>query len=259
VGTHFDFEGKRAVVTGGALGIGFGIASAFRAAGADLLVADIDGDALAGYETRLPSGPGKVITVEVDLTEDGAPGRVVSTARDGLGGVDVLVNCAGIYPRTPLLELTVNEFDRIIGLNLRAGLFMIQAAVPAMPAEGGAIVNIASIDALHPSVPGLSVYGASKGGLVAATRALALELAPQRIRVNAVCPGSVQTDGGRRIIESMPVAEAQAMLDEMCAAIPWRRMGRPDDVAAAVLFLASDVADYITGSYLVVDGGALIN
>jgi len=259
VGSHFDFEGKRAVVTGGALGIGFGIVSALRAAEADVLVVDIDAHALASCGTRLESGPGKVITMVADLTDDATPGRVVSTAGAELGGVDILVNCAGIYPRTPLLELTRDDFDRIIGLNLRASLFMIQAAVRAMPPQGGAIVNVASIEAFHPSLPGLSVYGASKGGLVAATRALALELAPQRIRVNAVCPGTVETDGGRRIADSMPMGEAQAMLDEICAAIPWRRMGQPHDVAAAVLFLASDAADYITGSYLVVDGGALIN
>ncbi len=257
--SHFDFTGRRAVVTGGALGIGFGIASGLRAAGADVVIVDIDGEALSATSTRLPAGPGRVIPVHADLTDRATPARVVGVAREELGGIDVLVNCAGIYPRTPLDELTEDQFDRVIGLNLRASVFMIQAAVSAMPGEGSAVVNVASIEAFHPSLPGLSIYAASKGGLIAVTRALALELAPRRIRVNAVCPGSVQTDGGRRIVESMPTSEAQAMLDELCSAIPWRRMGEPSDVAAAVLFLASDAADYITGSYLVVDGGALLN
>jgi NAD(P)-dependent dehydrogenase (short-subunit alcohol dehydrogenase family) len=256
---RFDFESVGAVVTGAASGIGFGIASAFREAGADIVLADIDEDGLAAVYRRLPDGMGRVLTVAADLTDREAPDRIAQRAAEEFGGVDVLVNCAGIYPSHLLPELTYEQFDRVLSLNLRAAIFMTKAIVDHMP-TGGAVVNIASIEAFRPSFPGLTAYGASKGALLAATRELAIELVPKRIRVNAVCPGTVETDGGRRIVAAMGLSDEQyeSMREQMSAAIPWGRMAQPNDIAPAVLFLASSAADYVTGSYIVVDGGSLL-
>jgi len=259
----FGIEGRRVVVTGAAMGIGFGIARRFVEGGADVLLVDLDEGALAGAADRLRGGNGKVEVLAVDVSADDAGDRVVVAAREALGGVDVLVNNAGIFPQTPILEMPAATIDKVLGVNLRGLILLSRAVGKEMVAAGtaGAIVNITSIDALHPSMVGLAAYDASKGGVAMFTKSLALELAPHRIRVNAVAPGGIRTEGTTRPLEGsgMTPEEMQAMMDDFIARkVPFGRMGEPDEIALPVLFLASDAASYVTGSMLVVDGGALL-
>ncbi len=170
-----------------------------------------------------------------------------------LGRVDVLVNNAGVFPSMAALELSEAMWDRVLDVNLKGAFFCAQLAARRMVQQGtgGSIVNIASVDAMHPT-GGLAHYDASKGGLVMLTRSLARELAPHRIRVNAVAPGAIETPGASGILGD-PAVRA-----EFAAKIPLRRMGVPDDIARAVAYLATDASDYVTGSTLVVDGGYLV-
>jgi 2-dehydro-3-deoxy-D-gluconate 5-dehydrogenase len=259
----FSLEGRRTVVTGAAMGIGFGIAQRFLEAGADVLAVDLDQRALDAAADRLRGGAGKVETLALDVATDAAGDDLVAAARSAFGGIDVLVNNAGIFPQAPLLEMPVETIDRVLAVNLR-GLMLVSRAVGTQlvaQGEGGAVVNIASIDALHPSMVGLAAYDASKGGVWMFTKSLALELAPHGIRVNAIAPGGIRTEGTSRPLpgSGMTEEEMRAMVEGFVAQkVPLGRMGEPDEIALATVFLASDAASYVTGSMLVVDGGTLL-
>jgi 2-deoxy-D-gluconate 3-dehydrogenase len=261
----FSVEGHVALVTGGAMGIGFGIARRFVESGADVLIADVD-EAAAGRAIRaLGDGPGKVAACLVDVGAEDAPGRMVGACVHQFGGLDVLVNNAGVFPQVPMLDMTTEAFDRVYRINLRGLAFAAKAAAIQMvqSGRGGAIINIGSVDSLHPSMVGLAAYDASKGGVLMFTRSLALELAPHRIRVNAILPGAVQTEGTSR---SRPLA-GSGMNEEQFKTfmaqfvkqrVPLGRIGMPDDIAKVAQFLASSAADFLTGSAVVVDGGMLL-
>ncbi len=257
----FSLEGKHAVVTGGAQGIGFGIVRRFVEAGADVVVADLDGE-LAEKKAVSLAGPGEAIGMAVDVTDLGAGDALVARATEAFGSVDILVNNAGIYPQVPMLEMTADLWDRVQNVNLRGLAFVSKAFGAAMAEQGtgGKIVNIASIDGLHPSMVGLAAYDASKGGVVMFTRNLALELAPHNITVNAIAPGGISTEGTAAPLEGsgMSEAEMEAMIQQFTARIPMGRMGEPDDIAKTAVFLASSAADYMTGEIMVVDGGMLM-
>jgi NAD(P)-dependent dehydrogenase (short-subunit alcohol dehydrogenase family) len=181
--------------------------------------------------------------------------------------VDILVNNAGVFPFAPVLEVTEALWDRVLNVNLRGAFFCAQAAARQMAqaGRGGRIINIASIDALHPT-GALTHYDTSKGGMVMMTKSLAKELGPYGITVNAIAPGSIATPGAAAATASASAAST-ANLDDggedlmaaFLARIPLGRVGQPDDIATAALFLASDAASYITGSLLVVDGGYLLS
>jgi 2-dehydro-3-deoxy-D-gluconate 5-dehydrogenase len=258
----FDLTGKSAVVTGGAMGIGRGIVLRFVEAGASVIVADLDGEA-AAIVAKEAEGAGRAEAMAIDVSADDAGERMVRAAVEAFGSLDILVNNAGIYPMVPMLEMTPETFDRVYRVNLRGLAFASKAAAARMieQGEGGAIVNIASIDAFHPSMVGLAAYDASKGGVVMFTRSLALELGPQGIRVNAIAPGGITTEGTSAPLQEsgMTEEEMDQMMEQFRSRIPLRRMGEPDDIATATVFLASGAAGYMTGETVVVDGGVLLS
>lgn len=258
----FDITGKSVIVTGGAMGIGAGIARRFTEAGANVLVADLDAKAAERLAKELTGAAGRAVPVAVDVGLEGAGETLVAGCVDAFGSVDVLVNNAGIYPTVPALVMTAELFDRVQRINLRGLVFISQAAARRMieQGRGGAIVNISSIDAFRPSFVGLAAYDASKGGVTMFTKSLALELATKGIRVNAVAPGGIQTEGGSRSAQAAGMSREQleAMGRAFVERIPLRRMGTPEEIATAVQFLASEASSYVTGTTLVVDGGALL-
>jgi 2-deoxy-D-gluconate 3-dehydrogenase len=258
----FSLEGRNAVVTGGAMGIGFGIVSRFSEAGANVMIADLDGDLAREKSTMVP-GPGKAVGMQVDIATDGAGKALVDACVDHFGSLDVLVNNAGIYPQVPMLDMTTALWDKVMQVNLRGLAFASKAAAARMVEQGGggAIVNIASIDALHPSMVGLAAYDASKGGVLMFTRNFALEMAPHGVRVNAIAPGGIATEGSSQPLAGSGMTQEQ--MEEMVAQfiahkIPLGRMGSPDDIAKVAVFLASEAASYMTGELVVVDGGTLL-
>lgn len=243
--------GKVVIVTGGALGIGLGIVRRFVQEGAGVLLVDLNEKAAQAAAEKLAGGPGRVEVYPADVAAEDTGERVVARCVEAFGGLDVLVNNAGIFPQAPVLQMTPALLDRVYQVNLKGLILIAKAAALEMVKEGrgGRIINIASIDAFRPSMVGLAAYDASKGGVVMFTKSLALELAPHKITVNAVAPGAIYTEG---------VAEAGANLEAFVERIPLRRMGKPEDIAGVVAFLASADADYITGETIVVDGGALL-
>lgn len=247
-----DLSGKRAVVTGGAMGIGYGIAARLSEAGAKVLIADKDGAAAEKAAAELHA-----VAAAVDVSDETQVQAMMDTAVSELGGIDILVNNAGVYPRKPVMEESREEFEKIIHINLLGSYFCAKAAARKMIEQGGGtIINITSIDALHPSAVGLAFYDASKHGLWGFTKSLALELAPHNIRVNAIAPGGVATPGAGFGKPQDPALAA--MTEAFLAKIPMHRMADADEIGKVALFLASDMASYMTGSQIVVDGGTLL-
>ncbi len=248
-----SLSGRVAIVTGGAMGIGRGIARRLHEAGANVTIADLDErvaqEAVAELEAVRPES---ARAIGCDVSDAENVEELIDVTVDRFGTLDILVNNAGIYPMVPLAELDVETFRRVLDVNL-TGLFLCtKAASEWMIARGrsGRIVNVTSIDALHPSMVGLSHYDASKHGAWGFTKNVALELAPHGICVNAVAPGGIATPGtGGTDPESLKAFEKL---------IPMGRIGDPDDIGRAVLFLASDLCSYTTGAQLVVDGGRLL-
>lgn len=239
-----DLTGRRAVVTGAARGIGTAIATRLAEAGAAVVVnhRSGDGDALA---ERLRADGHQAVAVRADVAEPDGAATLIGEALDALGGLDVLVNNAAAQPVAPLADITAEEWDSVAGGNLRSTFRCVQEAASAM-GEGGAIVNIASIEAFQ-AQPGHAHYGASKAGVVRLTQSAALELGGKGIRVNAIAPGLIWREGLDR--------DWPEGVERWERAAPLGRVGHPDDVADAVVFLASDAARWITGTTLTVDGG----
>jgi len=183
----------------------------------------------------------------------------VQHCQQTFGSVDILVNNAGIFPPVPIAEMSEEQFERIMHVNLRSVFLTTKHTAAVMKQQaGGRIINITSIDALHPSMVGLAHYDASKHGVWGFTKNAALELAPHNIWVNAIAPGGIATPGVAAMSQgasATQTAATQAFLDK----IPMHRMGEPDEIGTVALFLASDMATYITGSQIVVDGGALLS
>lgn len=259
----FSLTGRHAIVTGAAVGIGFGIARRFLGAGANVLLVDLDEAALREAAELLAGADGKVETLALDVGDDDAGERMVARCVQAFGSLDILVNNAGIYPQAPALAMSAQFLDRVLRVNLRGLMLASKAAGRRLvtQGDGGAIVNIASVDALHPSMVGLAAYDASKGGVWMFTRSLALELAPHGVRVNAIAPGGVRTEGTSRPLQGSGMTAEQAeqfQAEFVRAKVPLGRMGDPDDIATAAVFLASPASRYVTGALLVVDGGMLL-
>ena len=254
--------GKVGLVTGGAMGIGFGIVKRFVAEGANVVLADLNDEAAQAAARKL-AGPGKVLVMQADIAEEGAGERLVAGCIESFGAIDVLVNNAGIFPQVPVLQMTPELFDRVYRINLKGSAFAAKAAAARMVEQGrgGRIINIASIDAFHPSMIGLAAYDASKGGMVMFTKSLALELGRHGITVNAIAPGGITTEGTSRPLEGSGLTseEMRRMMEAFTARIPLGRMGVPDDIAKVAVFLASGDSDYITGETIIVDGGMLLS
>jgi len=257
-----DLTGRTAIVTGGAMGIGRGIAERLAEAGASVVIADADLEAAETTATELAEHGRSAMAMYADVGDADDVRRLVADTIGWRGRVDVLVNNAGIFPSVPVLEMTPDDFDRVIRTNLR-GVYLCsrEAALRMRHQEtGGRIINVTSIDALHPSNVGLAHYDASKHGAWGFTKNLALELAPHGIWVNAVAPGAIATPGVAALQTADGTGEDMtSVLDAFLAQVPMRRMGAPDDIARTVLFLASDLASYITGTQIVVDGGRLLS
>src|SRR6202045_3582525 len=246
-----DLAGKIVLVTGGGNGIGAASSRAFAKAGARVAVIDRDGDAAAKVAAEIGGG---TTGHALDVADSAAFARLASEIAAETGGIDVLVNSAGTITRQTIAAMPVADWDRVIAVNLRGPFNGVQAVLPHLKARGGgAIVNIASVAGRRISFGGGANYSASKAGLLGFTRHAAYELAPDKIRVNAVCPGPTATGfGGGQV----PSAERKA---ERATKIPLGRMVEPEDIAEAVLFLASDMPRMCTGIALDVDGGVLIS
>jgi 2-deoxy-D-gluconate 3-dehydrogenase len=259
----FGLNGKRAVVTGAAMGIGRGIAKRLLEAGADVLLVDRDERAVFSAAEQLSDPHHRVVAMTADLAEALAGKRIVARCVEALGGLDILVNNAGIYPMVPMLEMSSEQFDEVYKVNLRGLALLSQAAGLQLVKQGtgGKIINIASVDSFHPSMVGLAAYDASKGGVLMFTKSFALEMAPHGVTVNGIAPGGVTTEGTSRPLAAsgMTAEQQKAMMERMVATkIPMKRIGVPDDIAKVAVFLASSASDYMTGAMLVVDGGMLL-
>jgi NAD(P)-dependent dehydrogenase (short-subunit alcohol dehydrogenase family) len=241
--------GRRAIVTGGASGIGLATARRLRAEGAGVALLDRRADALA------LAGVADVLRVVCDVRSPDEVAGAVAQAASALGGpADVLVNAAGIYRIAPLLDIPCDEWDDVLAVNLRGSFLAARAVARALIEAGqpGAIVSIASTAALVADAGEPSAhYNASKAGVLALTRQMAVEWARHGIRANAVCPGVIDTPMLRAMDD--PAAGA-AYLESR---VPQQRLGTPDEVAAVIVFLASDDAAYLTGAAVAVDGGSL--
>jgi NAD(P)-dependent dehydrogenase (short-subunit alcohol dehydrogenase family) len=250
-----EFRDIVAVVTGAAQGIGRAIAGELRAQGARLVLIDRNGANLAETAKALGGGDAGVCHLVADLADPDEISKLTAKIQSAVPQVDVLVNNAGIETDLPFEAISSEVFDGVIAVNLRAPLLMAQAIVPLIPSRGGAIVNISSIHADH-AFPNSIPYACAKAGLVALTRNLALELAPRKIRVNAVCPGYIDTPMWDQWLHSSP--DPVGLASQIEALHPLGRRGAPQDVADAVAFLAGHGADWITGTCLVVDGGLTV-
>jgi len=257
----FDLSGKTAMVTGGAMGIGKGIALRLAEAGANVVIGDINMEVAGGTVKEIEAAGGRAKAVKADTSVIAEDPKTVQSVIDAFGDIDILVNNAGIYRFMPALNMTEEMWQKTMSINLTGVFFLAKAAANAMikAGHGGKIVNVASIDAFRPT-GNLAHYDASKGGVVMMTKALAQELAKYGINVNAVAPGGINTPGAARMIKDAKLADeqAKAMQKEFIDKIPLHRMGEPDDVAGVVLFLASQASDYMVGSIVRVDGGALL-
>ena len=240
-------EGKVAVITGGASGIGRATALAMVDAGARVVVADVDSD---GLEETVAQCGGKAIAVATDVRSAASVDALVATAIERLRGFDVMANIAGVISLAPLVDLTEDELDRVLAVNLKGVVFGTQAALRNMR-NGGSIVNMTST-AIDQASPTLGAYAMSKAAVAMLTKTAAVEGGKLGIRVNAVAPGFVLSPMTQR---GGPEQTA-AMLEMMRKRSPIGATGEPDDIAAAVVYLASDAARYVTGQVLRVNGGA---
>jgi len=244
-------EGQVAIVTGAGQGIGRAIALTLAREGATVVVNDIDLEKAEKVAEEIKSQGGQALPVQADVSVGDEVNNLVEKTLDSYKRVDILVNNAGVAKMTRFLELTEAEWDRTMNINIK-GQFLCSKAVIAhmIKQKRGKIVNIASL-AAHIGAPGLAAYGASKGGVVQLTKALAVELGKYNIMVNAVSPGLTMTDLIKSAVKDRPD------FIEGIDRIPLRRAAEPEDIANAVLFLASSESDYITGQVIIVDGGLM--
>ena len=249
---RFDFTGRTVVVTGAGNGIGAACARLFAASGANLALWDRDDPAMQALAAELDPEGARVRAVHCDVSRrvdvEGALGATLAA----FAGVDILINNAGIFRAADFLDVREDDWDAVIGVNLK-GAFLVGQAVARAMAErgGGAIVNMSSVNGVT-AIPSIASYNASKGGIDQLTRAMSLALADMGIRVNAVAPGTIATDLARRAVLGSDEAKARIM-----SRTPMRRLGDPAEVAAVCAFLASDAASYMTGQVVYVDGGRL--
>lgn len=258
-----NLKGKTAIVTG-AVGIGFGIASRLAEAGANVILASKNLEEADRSVLELTQKGFKAKAVQCDVSVEEDVKKMVSEAISTFGSVDILVNNAGIYPAIPVMQMSLSDFEKVLDVNLRGVFLCTKYASEQMikQGKGGKIINITSIDALHPSSIGLAHYDASKHGVWGFTKNVALELAPHKIWVNAIAPGGILTEGVKKLQSDHPATagtDQAKLLERFLEKIPMKRMGEIDDIGKVALFLASDMSSYMTGSQIVVDGGVLLS
>jgi meso-butanediol dehydrogenase/(S,S)-butanediol dehydrogenase/diacetyl reductase len=244
-----DFEGKKVLVTGGTRGLGRATVEAFLANGAHVAV---NGRSEESVAKAIEEVAGVTVAAPGDITTASGCEQIVGRAVEGLGGLDVLVNNAGSGGGGLIEVLDEAIWSRVIDTNLKGALFVTKHALPALKAAAGAIVNISSVGALQGSV-GSTIYNASSGGLVSMTRSMAIEFAPE-VRVNAVLPGPIDTEMLQAYVARNPCGP-EAGLELVARSTAVKRVARPDEIADAILYLASPRASYVTGTFLTVDGG----
>jgi 3-oxoacyl-[acyl-carrier protein] reductase len=243
---------KVAIVTGAGRGIGLGIALAFAREGARVALCDVDASLLEQALTAVAAIPGQALAFPMDVTSRAQIDAAVQELLDRWGTIDILVNNAGIYEVLPVEEITEAQWDRVLAVNLKGAFLCCQAVIPTMKRQGaGRIVNIASSAGKTGGTLAGAHYSVSKAGLICLAKQLARELGPHGITVNAVAPGRIDTP----MIQAVPEAENEAFRQRT----PLGRLGTAEDVANAVLFLASDEASFITGEIMDVNGGLLID
>lgn len=259
-----DLTGKTAIVTGGALGIGYGITYRLAEAGANVVIANRTKEEADKVVSELSPRGWKLAAVRTDVSVEEDVKNMVAETIKTFGSIDILVNNAGIYPSIPFSKMTLNDFEKVLGVNLK-GVFLTTKYVSEqmiLQGKGGKIINVTSIDALHPSMIGLAHYDASKHGVWGFTKNVALELGQHKIWVNAIAPGGISTPGVQKMQSSIPVPNGVDMakiMEAFMTKIPMHRMGEPDDIGKVALFLASDMSSYMTGTQIVVDGGVLLS
>ena len=248
-----NLEGKVAIVTGGAQGIGKGIVERYVKENAKVAIFDIDKDMLEATEAEMKSMGGDVMTFTVDVLSKEQIFNAVNAVADKWGHIDILVNDAGICPWADFLEIPEEDWDKVMGINLKGYFLMSQAVgrIMSKQKDGGSIIHMSSVNGLAAEAQ-IAHYNVSKGGINMLTMSMALELAKYNIRVNAICPGFIDTRLNRSDIEN------EEWLKEYLKTIPMGRVGKPSDIASAAFFLASDDSAYITGHLLVVEGGQII-
>jgi len=245
-----DLTGQVALVTGAARGLGRAIATTLSAAGAQVACVDIDAETLSETVAAIDDAGGKAEAISGDVTDSCRVDEIVGEVVKKWGGLHVLVNNAGITRDSLIVRMKDDQWDSVIGINLRGTfLFTRAAARPMIKARRGRIINIASVSGLMGN-PGQANYSASKAGVIGLTRTVARELAGRNITVNAIAPGFIATD--------MTAALGEEILAEVRKQIPLSRLGQPQEVADAVLFLASESAGFVTGQVLTIDGGLTV-
>ena len=252
---------KRAIVTGAAQGLGLAISRRFAEAGAAVIVSDVN-ESLAGIAAGELRETGKSAwAYGCDVSDETQVKEMVDFAVKQMGGVDILVNNAGIFPRTALAETSAAQFNKVFDVNVTGTFLCSRYASKPMVEQGtgGSIINLASINGLHPSYAGMSAYDSSKGAVVMITRSLARELGKYDIRVNAIAPGGIKTEGARGSMGGGTDRRKQLEeLKEFMSRMVLGRMGQPDEIARVALFLAGEMSSYITGITIVADGGYLV-
>jgi NAD(P)-dependent dehydrogenase (short-subunit alcohol dehydrogenase family) len=250
-----ELSGKRALITGGASGIGRATAKLFARRGAGICIADVDAAAGQGVADEIIIEGGRAIFVRCDVSSAVECQSAVQQMVAEFGGIDILFNNAGIIRRASVVDTTEDEWERVMAVNVKSVFLLGKYVVPHMDKEGGGvIINISSGWGLVGGRNAAS-YCASKGAVVQLTRAMALDHGAQRIRVNCICPGDTDTDMLRN--EAQQLGETEDAFLAEAADRPLQRVGMPEDIAQAALYLASEASSFITGTTLVVDGGGL--
>lgn len=245
------FAGTTCVVTGAGSGIGAAVAVRLAAEGGHVLAVDIVEERVQSVVAAIRAEGGRADPLTVDVADRDAPLRILESA-EAAGGLDVLCNVAGIGLWKPMAATTRDEWQRVVDVNLTATFFISQAAIPLLRKSGsGSIVNVASVHSFA-SWAECGAYAATKGGVLALTRSMAMELADDHIRVNAVAPGTTDT---RMVRDGLDPVDPSAELETEAQTLPIKRLGQPEEIAAAIAFLASSESAFTTGACLLVDGG----
>lgn len=253
---HTPLENKVALITGAGAGIGAGIAELFSEAGADVVIFDINGETAAAMNRKLQQNRmGRSLAVQGDVSNEDDVKTAVQKAAGEFGRIDALVNNAGIDVSGVATEMSSSEWDRVLNVNLKGAFLFSKYVIPHMRERGGAIVNISSVHALV-SNEGYAAYDASKAGMLAMTRTLALDHGRDGIRVNAICPGYINTPMTEEWFKEQP--DPEATMKQVLSFHPLGRIGTTRDVAEAALFLASDASSFVSGTFLVVDGAMTV-
>jgi len=255
-----SLSGKKALVTGGAMGIGYAVAYRLAEAGAVVAIIDINEEKGHQAAQDIVDYGYQSFFQRCDVIREEEVRNTFEAAATRMGSIDILVNNAGIFPLSPIMQTSEEEIEKVLAINVKGLFYCSREAGRRMMEQKreGIIINLASIDSLHPSHKHMAIYDASKGAVLTMTKSLAREFGAYGIRVNAIAPGGILTEGSITQIRSTGET-SRAGLKEFMSRIPLGKMGIPDDVARVALFLASDLSGYMTGSLLLVDGGYLVS